>query len=53
MECTNDYDFSALTPFIKKFENLFNKEFIVEELEDYGTLWKYGNCIKSWTLGMC
>jgi hypothetical protein len=53
MESINHYDCSALTPFIKKIENLFNEEFIVEEPKDYDTLWKFRNCMKSWTLGVC
>jgi hypothetical protein len=53
MESSDDYDYSALTPFIEKFENPFNEDFIEEEPEDYGTLWKFTDCVKSWTLGVC
>jgi hypothetical protein len=53
MESNDDYDYSALTPSIEKFENPFNEDFIEEEPEDYGTLWKFRDCVKSWTLGVC
>jgi hypothetical protein len=42
-----------LTPFIEKFENPFNEDFIVEEHEDYSSLWKFKDCVKTWTLGVC
>lgn len=52
MESTDDYNYSAMTPIIKKFKNLYNEDFIEEEPKDYNILWKFKECVKSWTLGL-
>jgi hypothetical protein len=52
MESTDDYNYLAVTPIIKKFKNLYNENFI-EEPKDYNNLWKFKECVKSWTLGLC
>jgi hypothetical protein len=53
MAISDEYDYSAMSPFIKEFQNPFSdRPFITEMEENYGSLWQLKNCVIGWTLGV-
>ena len=47
------YDYSAMSPFIEEFQNpFFDRPFIIELEENYGSLWQLKKCVIGWTLGV-
>jgi hypothetical protein len=53
MAISDEYDYSAMFPFIEEFRNPFsNRPFIREMDENYGSLWQLKNCVIGWTLGV-
>ena len=53
MAISDNYDYSAMSPFIKEFQNPFSdRPFITELEENYESLWQLKNCVIGWTLGV-
>jgi hypothetical protein len=53
MAISDEYDYSAMSPFIEEFRNPFSdRPFITEMEENYGSLWQLKNCVIGWTLGV-
>ena len=53
MEHIDNYDYFPSLPFITEFENPFEGVPFIEEMEEnYGKLWQFKNCVRSWTLGV-
>jgi hypothetical protein len=53
MAISDEYDYSAMFPFIEEFRNPFSdRPFITEMEENYGSLWQLKNCVIGWTLGV-
>jgi hypothetical protein len=47
------YDYSGMSHFIEEFQNPFtDRPFISEMVENYGTLWKFRDCVVEWSLGV-
>ncbi|CAA9568172.1 hypothetical protein AVDCRST_MAG81-1288 [uncultured Synechococcales cyanobacterium] len=53
MDVEDNYDYSGSEYFIQKFENpMAPTPFIDDVVENYGTLWRFVDCIKSWSFSM-
>ena len=49
----DSYNYSAMSSFIKEFQNPFSdRPFIIEMEDNYGILWQLKNCIIKWSLGV-
>jgi hypothetical protein len=53
MASTDAYDYSGMSHFIEEFQNPFtDRPFISKMVENYGTLWKFRDCVVGWSLGV-
>jgi hypothetical protein len=53
MVSTDAYNYSGMSHFIEEFQNPFtDRPFISEMVENYGTLWKFRDCVVGWSLGV-
>jgi hypothetical protein len=53
MAFTDGYDYSGMSHFIEEFQNPFtDRPFISEMEENYGSLWKFRDCVVGWSLGV-
>jgi hypothetical protein len=53
MASTGGYDYSGMSHFIEEFQNPFtDRPFISEMEENYGSLWKFRDCVVGWSLGV-
>lgn len=49
----DNYDYNGTIHFIEPFENPLGEEpFITEMVSNYGTLWKFKECVKAWSFGV-
>jgi hypothetical protein len=53
MASTEAYNYSGMSHFIEEFQTPFtDRPFISEMVENYGTLWKFRDCVVGWSLGV-
>ena len=53
MDSQDDYDYGGSAPFLVEFENPYpDRPFIEEGALNYGKLWRFADCVHSWTLGV-